>query len=448
MRLRLFLAFTLVVVVSILSVLFLTWRGAQNEVRTFVARGGMMGIEALADELELYYRETGGWNSAQELLDNWRMGRGMGMGMRAGANLRLRLADADGRYVADNRGRASGEMTAAERSAAVVLYGPGGREIGYLVASGGTPVMSERNLLLRLLRAAWIAAGIAGGLALLLALLFSYQLNRPIRDLTRAASKLAAGDLSQRVPARGGPELSTLSAAFNRMAASLQRAEQNRRAMTADIAHELRTPIAIQRAHLEALQDGVYPLTVENLQPVLEQTELLTRLVEDLRTLALADAGELNLERSPVDIAELAWRVVDRFRPQAESSGVQIVLENSETETFTLNVDSGRVEQVLNNLLSNALRYTPQGGEVRVGLRRRDGWALLQVADTGPGIAAEDLPRLFERFFRADPSRSRAAGGTGLGLAIARQIALAHGGDLSAENRPEGGAVFTLRLPL
>jgi two-component system, OmpR family, sensor histidine kinase BaeS len=310
-------------------------------------------------------------------------------------------------------------------------------------------VASERLLIQRLLRAGWIAAGISGGLALLLALLFSIQLNRPVQALTEAAARLASGDLSQRVPERGSGELRTLGTAFNHMAASLQRAEQNRTAMTADIAHELRTPIAIQRAHLEALQDGLYPLTGENLQPVLDQTELLTRLVEDLRTLALADAGELSLNVAPVSLPELARRVVERFRPQAESSGVRLLLERgADLAALDVLADAARVEQILNNLLSNALRHTPPGGEVRVLVARDDGWAVARVADTGPGIPAEDLPRLFERFYRTDRSRSREAGGTGLGLAIARQLAGANGGDLTAANQPEGGACFSLRLPL
>jgi signal transduction histidine kinase len=331
------------------------------------------------------------------------------------------------------------------------LYGARGEPIGYLLAEGGAAAGpgSERGLLDRLLRAGLIAAGISGALALALAFLFSSRLLKPVEALKRAAARLAGGDLSQRVSERGNDELAMLGRAFNHMATSLQRAVQNRRAMTADIAHELRTPIAVQRAHLEALQDGVYPLTIENLQPVLEQTELLTRLVEDLRTLALADAGELRLERSLTPLPGLVQRVVDRFRPEAENRHIQLTLEEQpERGPMDSFVDAGRIEQILNNLLSNALRYTPEDGEVRVELRCRDGWVELRVADNGEGIPPEALPRLFERFFRADPSRTRAAGGSGLGLAIARQLALAHGGDLSAANQPQGGAVLILRLPL
>jgi two-component system OmpR family sensor kinase/two-component system sensor histidine kinase BaeS len=448
LRLRFFLAFALVAAVAILSILLLVRQGAVTEVRSFVSRGGMMGIDRLVQDLESSYARRGSWAGAQELLAGWRMGRGMGMGQGMMGGLWLRLADREGNVLADNLREPAGRISEAERQAAVVLHDHTGAPVGYLAAAGGTSEISERLLLERLNRAGWIAAGIAGGLALLLAVLLSYRLLRPVEELTRAAAAMAAGDLSQRVQPQGSDALSTLARSFNHMAGSMQHAEKNRRAMTADIAHELRTPIAIQRAHLEALQDGVYPLTPENLQPVLDQTELLTRLVEDLRTLALADAGELRLEAAPVDLPALVRRVLERFRPEAESRSITLQLYTTNAETLRrLPADGGRIEQVLNNLFSNALRHTPDGGEVSASLAAAGDWAEVRIRDSGAGIAAEDLPRLFERFFRADASRSRAAGGTGLGLAIARQIALAHGGDLLAGNHPEGGAEFTLRLP-
>jgi signal transduction histidine kinase len=260
------------------------------------------------------------------------------------------------------------------------------------------------------------------------------------------------------VQVRGRDELSTLARTFNEMAGSLQRSEEARRAMTADIAHELRNPLAVQRANLEALQDGIYPLTAENLEPILAQNQLLTRLVEDLRTLALAEAGQLHLECVPTDLADLVQRVVERFSAQANLRGV--VLETGRESGATppenpprLIVDPGRVEQILGNLLSNALRYTPEGGSIKIGLsplpaNGQPQAVLLTVQDSGPGIPQEALPHLFERFYRVDRSRSRLEGGTGLGLAIARQLAEAHGGDLKAANHPQGGAVFTLTLPL
>ena len=450
MRLRLILSFALVALAAIGSVLLITQQTITSEVHTFMMRGGMMGFSTLVEELEDYYQANGTWQGVEELLQNVRPGQGMGM---MGRGPRMRVADARGKVVVDNQNAPQGTLTTAERKGAVVLRNNRGQVTGYLVVAGSSEFDSEQQLLAGLARAGWIAAGISGVLALVLAFLLSYSLLRPVGELTRAAAKMAGGDLSQRVAARGRDEIGSLGRAFNHMAASLEQANQSRKAMTADIAHELRTPIAIQRAHLEALEDGVYPLTVENLRPVLEQTGSLTRLVEDLRTLALADAGELALERAAVDLPALVRRVVERFQPEAERRGVRLEAPSAQAAAHEqalagLPLDGGRVEQILNNLLSNALRYTPQGETVSVRVGRQGSWAEVSVADSGPGIPAEALPRLFERFYRADKARSREEGGTGLGLAIARQLAQAHGGDLTVTNRPEGGAEFILRLPV
>ena len=311
----------------------------------------------------------------------------------------------------------------------------------------------ETYLISRLTRAAITAGLIAAGLSLLLALLLSYTLMRPVRELTQAAHRLGEHDLSQRVRVSGKDELAELALSFNSMADSLQQAEDSRRALTADIAHELRTPLAVQRANLEALQDGVYPLTPENLAPVLEQNLLLTRLVDDLRTLALADAGQLTLERTPTDLPALVHRIVERFQSQAAARSINLQFINSSTgpKTQTLNLDPQRIEQILANLLSNALRYTPDAGQISVHLMPVTAAPVgvqITVHDSGSGIPTEALPQVFERFYRADRSRSRAEGGSGLGLAIARQLAEAQGGSLTAANHPQGGAVFTLTLPM
>lgn len=218
--------------------------------------------------------------------------------------------------------------------------------------------------------------------------------------------------------------------------------------MTADIAHELRNPLAVQRANLEALQDGVYPLTAESLAPVIEQNQLLTRLVDDLRTLALADAGQIELKRTPTDLSALVERVMERFQPQAHTQQVRLSFIPPAVPIPTLSADPIRLEQVLTNLLSNAFRYTPPGGHIDLALATQDGMLRLSVHDSGPGIPEDALPYIFERFYRADKSRARAEGGSGLGLTIARQLARLHGGDLTASNHSAGGALFTLILPV
>lgn len=360
---------------------------------------------------------------------------------------RLRVADSTGSVVADSATPPEfSTLTAAELEQAIPLQA-GGKTAGYLLAEGGMTFSSsdEAFLIRRLNRAALIAGLVGGGLALLLSLLLAGRLLQPIRALTGLAGRMAQGDLSQRAQVQGTDELARLGRAFNEMASSLEQAQASRRAMTADIAHELRNPLSIQRAHLEALQDGIYPLTAENLEPVLQQNLLLTRLVEDLHTLALAEAGQLSLDLQPVDLTTLVQESLERFRPQADERDIRLEAELQPLPP--LRVDPQRIEQILGNLLSNALRHTPDGGRVRVRLQPDSERVFVSVHDSGPGIPEEALEKIFERFYRADRARSRSQGGAGLGLSIARNLAQAHGGALRAANHPQGGAVFTLELP-
>lgn len=462
MRLRLLLSFVLVVLVSVVGVVILARWGAAQEVRAFMYRGNMVEVDQLVADLETHYRAYGSWQGVENVLQAWFPERGHGAGgMGQGGmmmNQRLRLANSDGNLVLDSANSAvSGEITQAELDAAVPIV-VRGKTVGYLLAEGGMGFnrTDERFLLSRLNRAALTAGLIAGGLALLLGLLLAYRLLHPVQALDKAAERLGRGDFSQRVQVQGNDELANLGRTFNHMAESLEQSRESRRALTADIAHELRTPLAVQRANLEAMQDGVYPLTNDSLQPVLEQNLLLTRLVEDLSTLALADSGEIKLEFAQTDLALIVKRVVERFQPQAISRRVRVILATDSVSHLPAEVDSQRIEQILNNLLSNALRHTNQDGaqatnnpgEILVHIAKQGDRARISIQDNGAGIPEDALTHVFERFYRVDKARSRTEGGTGLGLAIARHLAQAHGGDLVAANAPSGGAIFTLILPL
>jgi signal transduction histidine kinase len=458
MRLRLFLSFALIALAAIASMAFFARQRTAAEVSAFMFPGWVGDSQGLVAELEGYYQGHGSWAGVETILSAQANASGAGSGMHGGQGMmgqRLRLADADGNLVADSAGgpadsQPGGVLSADEMERAVSLVYQG-ETVGYLLAQGGMQGFTNRDqalLLSRLNQAALVAGLIALGLALGLALLLSMRLLRPVHALTQAAGAMAQGDLGQRVAVQGKDELAALGQAFNQMASSLQNAEASRKAMTADIAHELRTPLAIQRANLEALQDGIYPLTPEHLTPILEQNQMLTRLVEDLRTLALADSGQLQLERQTVHLDELVKRVVSQFSTQAATRQLQTRLEIQASPLPPVKVDPLRIEQILINLLTNALRYSPPGGWITISLNHRNTQLEVQIQDNGPGIPAEALPLIFDRFYRADHARSRAEGGSGLGLAIARQLAQAHGGDLSAANHPQGGANFTLTLPL
>ena len=451
MRLRLTFSYILIVVIAVVSILLLFRIQTVNAVRSFVYRGGMAGLERTVVALENYYRQNGSWDGINDAFPKLAPKRGPEPGSPAmpRAIQHLQLADNDGRILLDTGNpQPTGRLGPVERNQAIELSVDSQR-VGYLYPVGIAKVShgAETNLLDRLTRAAITAALIASMVALLVAMLLSYRLLRPVHELTHAARKLASGDLTQRVTVRGNDELATLATTFNRMADSLQQAENRRRALTADIAHELRTPLAVQRAHIEALEDGIYALSIENLAPIEAQNHLLTRLVDDLRTLALADSGQLELIRTPTDFGALIQKAVTGLEPRAADRQIKIDLSLEESSP-PLNLDAQRIEQILNNLLDNALRHTPDSGTIHIQCTSDSGQICLTVRDNGPGIPKDALPHLFERFYRADKSRSRSEGGTGLGLSIARKLAQAHGGDLGAANHPDGGAVFTLSLPL
>ena len=454
MRLRLILAFISIVLVSVLGVVLLARQSTTNEVRAFMLRSGMVDADELVNQLADYYAENGAWSGVESLFPGQGHGRGMGNQGMMGQGMmsqELRLADSNLNIIVDTTtATPEGKLTSAESETAIPIRVQG-ETVGYLILEGGIGTGQNEGtfLLNRLNRAALIAGVIAAGLAILIALVLAYGLLRPVSQLTKAAEQLAEGDLSHRVEMNGNDEVAKLGQSFNRMANSLEKAQESRQALTADIAHELRTPLSVQRAHLEALLDGIYPLTLEHIQPILEQNLLLTRLVDDLRTLALADAGQLMLETTSTDIPELVQRVIERFIPQAHNRQISISLKPHDSlPAATCNCDPQRIEQILGNLISNALRYTQEGGTVEIHLSQENRFFQIAVLDNGPGIPPDVLPYIFDRFYRADRSRSRAEGGSGLGLAIARQLAEAHGGSLVASNASGGGAVFTLSLPV
>ena len=291
----------------------------------------------------------------------------------------------------------------------------------------------------------WAGIG-AAALGTLLVWLISRRTLAPLQNLGATARRLGRGDFSQRADDSGPTEIRELALNFNAMAAELEEAEQHRRNLTADIAHELRTPLSNIQGYLEAIRDGLVQPTPETIDTIHDQAIHLSRLVEDLRLLARVESGDLHLELTTASAEDLLQLSVEAVRPRAEAKGVDLRLDAG-ASLPELQVDSTRISQVIGNLLDNAITHTPAGGSVTVSAREAGGALEVAVADTGPGIAPEDLPRLFDRFYRADPSRSRATGGTGLGLTIARRLVEAHGGTIEVESTVGEGSRFTVRLP-
>jgi two-component system OmpR family sensor kinase/two-component system sensor histidine kinase BaeS len=276
------------------------------------------------------------------------------------------------------------------------------------------------------------------------------RIGSPLADMMAAADAVAAGDLSVRVPERGRGNMAQFAHRFNRMTAELERAEANRRRLTADVAHELRTPLAILQGNLEGVLDGVYEPTRDHVGAMLDETRLLARLVEDLQTLSLAESGALPLHRQTLPAADLLEDAATRFAGAAADAGIILkVLPNDDSPMVS--VDPDRLDQALSNLVANALRHTPAGGRITLSAESIKGGVELTVADTGAGIDAADLPHVFDRFWRGDRSRTRGdgqTGGAGLGLPIARRLIEAHGGMIRAESELGVGTTMVIWLPV
>lgn len=462
-------AFLLVIAVGAVVISILISYATQNAFNLYTNRSGQVWAQQLAPVLGDYYAQSNSWQGVELVLQEnvgevmpesgtGMMGQGHGQGRQGQGGMmgmlqqRLVLADAQGRVVSDTHGELLGVQLGADelKNGAAILLDQ--RLVGTIIvtpndfAGSGTPA---GEFLASVNRAVLSSVVIAALIALILGAVLAFQITAPLRQLKKAAAAIAQGDLSQRVHIRSRDELGDLGQTFNQMAESLSSAETQRQHLAADVAHELRTPLAAIQGTLEGMQDGVLPMDEEQVSALHAETILLNRLVGDLRLLSLAEAGQLKLERQEVEPGELLQHIVERARPQATLKNIQ--LDGDIPDGLPLVwMDADRVTQVLNNLLNNALRHTPEGGQVRVSaaFEPREKELSIAVEDSGPGIAAQDLPFVFDRFYRADPSRTRASGGSGLGLAIVKQLVAAHGGNVQAESPIRDGHGTRIRFSL
>ena len=448
--LKLGLSFAVLILLSVALVYFLTARGINSQFAEFRDRSKEQVAQQVCGLLAAYHERTGVWVGVDRLLCNQYtvLINGLLIVRRTSLIGGFCIADEDGTIVVTTEeGRVGTPLTPKELAVGLPIAA-GDERYGTLFLCGQGAVLdpTEAEFLGSAKRSALIGGGIASGVALFLSGLLISQVLSPLRRLSSATERIARGDLTERVCLKAKDEFGQLGESFDRMVDNLSRSERVRQTMTADIAHELRTPVTIIQGNLEAVLDGVYQPTAETIAPIYEETLHLGRLIDDLRDLALADAGELRLDKEPTDLGALVSQVMETVRLSIEK-GPRIEAD-IDSSLPKLAVDPKRVRQVLANLVSNALRYTPPDGEVRVSVVQEAGEAEVRVADSGPGISAEDLAHLFQRFYRGDAARSRAVGGSGLGLAIAKQWVEAHGGRIWAENGKAGGAVFAFRLPI
>ncbi len=456
------LAFILVVLAGISLMAFLANRSATGGLSLYVDRGSELWAHRLAPVLVAYYSRQQSWAGIDQFLTQGprvdvrrRVGQGPRRRTLDGpsdkrlwwlADHRLILGDSQNRVVFDSDSQMTGQDLGNDIRVSMVPLLLDDQRIGSLLIAQFDEGLLEQQFLDRVNQGLALAALGTIVIALVAAVLLSRQLTSPIRRLTAAAQGIAAGRLDQRVSVSSRDEVGQLADSFNEMAGKLQLGETQRRRMLADIAHELRNPLSAIQGNLEGMLDGVLPLKPAQVATAYDQTLILSRLVEDLRLLSLAEARQLHLEKSETDVGLLVQSVVDNFRPLAQERGVDLRTQVPAVPTIAA-VDPQRISQVVANLLSNALRYVAGGDTVTVAVRRTDIGSEVSVSDSGSGIGAVELPHVFERFYKVDKARSRLSAGSGLGLAIAKELVEIHGGRIWVESQIGKGSSFTFSIP-
>ncbi len=450
---KLGIALLLVVAVSVGLTAYLTHHRTTSEFSTFISESRAAYMQRAEQILEDYYAQNGSWSGVQGLVRS----------LPTFVNDRLILADNSGTIIGDTNGQWLGDSAQSVGLSKPTNIVVSGQDVGklYLLSAGmvvmqyippaggvsGQSLATPEQLFLNHVNASLLIGGVLGAaVAILLGLFLTREFTKPIRALKRGAARIASGDLAYRVEVKSGDEFGELARSFNSMAASLDSSEQSRRRLFADIAHELRTPLSVIGGTVDAMLDGVYKPSADNLNSIKEETEVLTRLVAELRDLSLAESGHLKLEIEPINLAELVQRRVSQAEVIAQ--GKNITLNTNIADGLPeIEADGRRIEQVVANLLDNAFNHTPSGGTVTVAASAGTDGVLVSVADTGEGIPAEHLPYIFGRFYRVDDARSRRTGGAGLGLAIVKQMVELHGGKIWVESEVGKGSKFSFTLP-
>jgi len=441
LQFRFLVAFTLVVVVTIGATFLFIYQTTRSEISRFEESAENIRAGRIEGELSRYYYRQRSWEGIQPFVEQWGNIHGQ----------RIILTDTNGMVVADSQGDLLGEQYHPDSPGRVILPPWEEGVIGTLhispEPSPGAGLISLQVLYMAIGRFFLWGGLVAVAIAVAITFFLSRRILAPTKALTLASKQLGRGDFSQRVQIKDKSELGELARTFNSMASDLERAEKLRQNMVADVAHELRTPLSNVRGYLEALRDGMIKPDAKTICSLYEEASLLSRLVDDLQELSLAEAGELKLVCQAEDIAKLINQTVTTMQTQTAARGLSVSVDLPD-KLPPVNIDPRRIGEVLRNLLENAVAHTAKKGVITMTAEQRDNWVEVSIADTGEGIPAEDLPNIFERFYRVDKSRTRATGGSGMGLTIAKRLVEAHGGKIEARSEPGKGSRFSFTVPV
>ncbi|MBN1265817.1 MAG: HAMP domain-containing protein [Anaerolineales bacterium] len=456
LRTKMTLAF---LITSLIGVVIVSLLVRSVTVRAFDTLVRNQQISTFSDRVSSYYQENGSWDGVLAFVRRGTsnvggaantQSRGQGGGPQQGLAVQpYGLADIEGIVLIPVGQLSVGDTVPDDLLKQSAPLEVDGVEVGLLLNNRQRPQYTHEEEIFREKinqAATWAAVGVCV-LALIVSIILARAITRPVHEMTVAAEEITGGNMDQQVPVRTKDELGKLAQAFNRMSLQLDKANKAREQMTADIAHDLRTPLTVISGHLEGLIDGVLKPSPERFDLMFKETQQLQRMVQDLRTLSLTDAGELKLYKHPVEIREILERAVQAYTHQAEAKGVQLSMHYSEGIP-PVQADPQRLAQVMDNLISNALRYTKEGGQIILGSSLKQDSVEITVSDTGKGIHPNNLPYVFERFYRSDTARFQRDGESGLGLAIVKGIVEEHGGTIRVDSEYGAGTVFTISLPL
>jgi signal transduction histidine kinase len=468
LRFRLMAAFLLVILVTIGTASFFVARNTWYEVKRFQEHNNELRTARIQSWMSFFFLSKGSWEGSQDFIDQ----------LYAMDEIPITVTDSDSIVVAatdsDLVGKVYKSTTQGTRLSFSVINRtplnppdigefqlPNGRQApnsqpsvstneviyGYLYITYPSTTLMTVFVSSTINRFLVWGAVLAIAIALIITFFFSQTISSPIRALTSSARKLGKGDFTQRVKVTSKDEMGELATTFNSMAANLERIETLRKNMVADVAHELRTPLSNVAGYLEAIRDEVVKPDKATIASLSEEVDLLTKLVEDLQELTLADAGELKLAKQPDDMIGLIQQSVKAVQVKAREKDLDVTAQLPDALPI-INIDYYRISEVLRNLVANAIIHTPSGGKIVVSAQQEDSIIKVKVTDTGEGIPSEDLPNMFERFYRVNKSRTRADGGSGLGLTITKRIIEAHGGTIGVVSELGKGSTFTFTIPI